>query len=61
MAAFSIDREIVTLPDIALYAPDAAVDRELRSAFDALWQAGGWAASPTYQLDGSRAIQDART
>ncbi len=49
-----IDRDVLVLPEVAIYSPDAEIDRELKSSFDALWQSAGWPASPMYGADGAR-------
>jgi hypothetical protein len=43
-----IDRAQIQLPDIMIETAQANVERLLRPAFDALWQAGGYPDSPNY-------------
>ena len=47
-----IDRDSLFLPDIIVEAYDVPAARLLRPAFDALWQASGFARSPSYDKEG---------
>ena len=48
-----IDRNTVALPDVLVDAWDADVPTALRPVFDAFWQSGGVARSPSYDEDGN--------
>ena len=49
-----IDRDIVNLPEIVLQDYDADIEKAMKPAYDALWNAGGWEKSPNYDAEGNR-------
>jgi hypothetical protein len=46
------DRDVIVLPEVVLTEFDD-VPKQLRVAFDTMWQAAGWSGSPHYNADGS--------
>lgn len=50
--AHQVDRGMLPLPEIVLDRFDVDTSTALRPALDAMWQAGGYGASPNYSADG---------
>ena len=47
-----VDRDILLLPDVVLQEVDEDLPTVLRPIFDALWNAGGFPRSPSYDING---------
>jgi hypothetical protein len=48
-----IDRDTLLLPDVTIESFDADLPRLMRPVLDALWQAGGWPGSQSYDAEGN--------
>jgi len=50
---YSIDRDVVTAPEVIIDDPESDPAMVIRPAIDAIWQAAGLAGSPNYREDGT--------
>lgn len=48
-----IDRDTLLLPDVTIESFDVNLPRLMRPVLDALWQAGGWSGSTSYDAEGN--------
>jgi hypothetical protein len=54
---FTIDRDVIVLPEIVIEEPTQDLPALLKPSLDALWQASGWERSLGYDENGVRRLQ----